>query len=299
MTKFKLEWVIVNEQAGMMVREFLKLKRISKRALTDIKYFGGDIKINGKSITVRYNLKKGDLLSVYFPTERPSASILPEELPLKIVYEDDHCLVINKDPFIPTIPSREHPSGTIANGLLAYFQKQNLASTIHVVTRLDKDTSGLLLVAKHRFAHSLFSTEQKQRNINRTYLAITEGIFPKISGTIDAPIGRKDTSIIEREVRREGQKAVTHYQVMRQFGDKSLLCLKLETGRTHQIRVHCAHLGHPLCGDTLYGGKRDEINRQALHSSELTFWHPILEKQLSFKAELPADMEALVNQTGE
>lgn len=213
---------------------------------------------------------------------------------LDIVYEDEWCLVINKPPFVPTIPSREHPGGTLANGLLDYYRENGIAATIHAVNRLDKDTSGLMLVAKHRFAHSLFSSMQKQGSIKRTYAALVEGALTEESGIIDAPIGRKEESIIERTVREDGQDAVTQYQVMSSAEKYTLVTLRLETGRTHQIRVHMAYIGHPLCGDSLYGGSRDLIGRQALHSRVLSFFHPLLEKEMTFEAEIPADMQAVL-----
>nr|WP_269448638.1 RluA family pseudouridine synthase [Metabacillus kandeliae] len=280
----------------MLIREYLKSKHISKRALTDIKFAGGDILLNGQHATVRQELKEGDTLAVLFPEEQPGLSIVPEPVPLDIVYEDDHCLVISKQPGIPVIPSREHYGGTIANGLLHYYQKHGISSTIHLVNRLDRDTSGLMIAAKHRFSHSRFSALQKEGKIKRTYEAVAEGEIQLQSGTISAPIGRDPNSIIAREVREDGQHAVTHFTVISVRYGKTRLSLKLETGRTHQIRVHMKSIGHPLCGDTLYGGSLASINRHALHSSRLSFWHPFLEKEMVFEAELPEDMKQLMEE---
>ncbi|MEK3805634.1 RluA family pseudouridine synthase [Bacillus sp. FSL H8-0547] len=291
---FLLSWTIPSEDEGKTIKDYLKEKKISKRALTDIKFAGGSILLNGEHATVRAALSAGDDLKVTFPPEEPSAGIVPEKMDLDIVYEDEWCLVINKPPFVPTIPSREHPGGTLANGLLDYYRENGIAATIHAVNRLDKDTSGLMLVAKHRFAHSLFSSMQKQGSIKRTYAALVEGALTEESGIIDAPIGRKEESIIERTVREDGQDAVTQYQVMSSAEKYTLVTLRLETGRTHQIRVHMAYIGHPLCGDSLYGGSRDLIGRQALHSRVLSFFHPLLEKEMTFEAEIPADMQAVL-----
>jgi 23S rRNA pseudouridine1911/1915/1917 synthase len=293
MTLFQLQWTITKKDAGKLVLDFVKEKKISKRALTDIKFNGGDILVNSNHVTVRYCLNENDILTVIFPQEERGEGLVADDVPFTIVYEDDHCLVIDKPPFVPSIPSRDHQKGTLANGLINYYQQQQIPSTIHIVNRLDKDTSGLMLVAKHRFAHSLFSDQQKKKDIHRTYEAIVHGVIDQQSGTIAKPIGRKKDSIIEREICESGQEAVTHYQVLRTSLNKTHLKLVLETGRTHQIRVHLSSIGHPLCGDTLYGGDVSEINRQALHSSQLSFWHPLLEKDLYFSSEMPNDMKSL------
>ncbi len=294
---FKLEWTIRKEEADMVIFDFVKAKKISKRALTDIKFNGGDILVNSEHVTVRHKVKEGDVLTIIFPEEERGSGLQADHVPFDIVYEDQHCLVINKPPYVPSIPSREHPRGTLANGLIHYYGKHNIASTIHIVNRLDKDTSGLMLVAKHRFAHSLFSMQQKNKQIHRTYQAIVHGLVTQDKGTISSPIGRKKDSIIEREVCVDGQDAVTHYEVIQRFEDKTLVKLVLETGRTHQIRVHMSSIGYPLCGDQLYGGNEDEIKRQALHSSQLLFWHPLLEKELKFEAKMPEDMSELLSPT--
>lgn len=294
MKSFRLQWTMTKVEEGKLVREFLQEKRISKRSLTDIKFSGGAIKVNGEDVNVRHLLKDGEILTVIFPEEKRSDGLKRQKLEFQIVYEDDHCLVINKPPFLPSIPSRKHQTGTLANGLADYYEENDIPSTVHIVNRLDKDTSGIMLVAKHRFAHSLFSVEQKDKRIERTYTAIVHGIIENDTGIINEPIGRKSDSIIEREVRFDGQTAVTHYRVLQRFDNKTLLSLKLETGRTHQIRVHLSSMGHPLCGDTLYGGMRTEINRQALHSEHICFWHPFLEKEISFSTELPFDMKEIL-----
>ncbi|WP_226530481.1 RluA family pseudouridine synthase [Metabacillus niabensis] len=292
---FHLKWTIRKEEDGMLIFDFVKAKQISKRALTDIKFNGGDILVNSEHVTVRHKVKEGDVLTIIFPEEERGSGLQADKVPFNIVYEDQHCLVINKPPYVPSIPSREHTKGTLANGLIDYYEKHHIPSTVHIVNRLDKDTSGLMLVAKHRFAHSLFSTQQKTKQIHRTYKAVVHGVLALDKGTITAPIGRKKDSIIEREVCEEGQVAVTHYEVIQRLEDKTLVELVLETGRTHQIRVHMSSLGNPLCGDQLYGGNENEIKRQALHSSQLSFWHPLLEKQLTFETEIPEDMRELLN----
>ena len=291
-----LKWTITSKKEGMLVREYLREKGISKAALTDIKFRGGAIQINGQHATVRHILKAGEELVISFPPEERGKGMISENIPLDIIYEDEHVIVINKRPYMATIPSREHPSGTVANALLHYYDQQQLPNTVHVVTRLDRDTSGLMLVAKNRFIHHLLSQQHQQKAVHRTYEALVHGVMEQETGTIDAPIARKEESIIERIVHESGQRAVTHFRVVNKYGNITHVALELETGRTHQIRVHMAHLGHPLLGDDLYGGRRDRIDRQALHSKMLTFYHPIVEKMMTFIAPLPDDMEQVLKE---
>lgn len=289
MSRFRLSWSIRSSDEGLLLREFLKKEQISKSALTDIKFQGGRILLNGEERTVRTVLKEGDYLEVEFPEEIPSEGLLPEHIPLSICYEDPYVLVVNKQAGMSTIPSREHPNGSLANALLGYYQSQGIQATTHIVTRLDRDTSGLVLIAKHRHIHHILSQDQRNRAIHRVYEALVHGKMVESSGTVTKPIGRDPDSIIVRMVREDGQYACTHYHVKKVFEDVSYVELTLETGRTHQIRVHMASLGHPLVGDDLYGGHRDFLSRQALHCRQLTFIHPIDRRKLTFQAELPED----------
>ncbi|WP_335869943.1 RluA family pseudouridine synthase [Bacillus sp. 2205SS5-2] len=291
---YQLSWVVCENDDENILRSFLIEKGISKRALTAIKFSGGKIEVNGEEEDVRYKLKCGDTLSLTFPSEVRSAKLIPEELPLEIIYEDEHLLVVNKPPFMNTIPSREHPSGSLANGLIHYYDKKKINGTIHIVTRLDRNTSGLLLIAKHSYVHSLLGKCQQNGHITRKYEALVQGKLSKPNGIIQAPIGRKDSSIIEREVRQDGQFSCTKYHLLSQFNSYAHVSLTLSTGRTHQIRVHMSYIGHPLLGDDLYGGKKEDIHRQALHSKELTFYHPIFQKELTFTISLPSDMNSLI-----
>ncbi len=288
---------IDEQHDGKLLRQFLQENGISRTALTDIKFHGGALLVDGRPVTVRHVLRAGETLSVVFPPERTSDWMDAEAMPLDILYEDDYVLVVNKPAGLATIPSRHHPGGTLANGLLHHYRKQQLDSTVHIVTRLDRDTSGLVLVAKHRHVHHLLSALQQKGHVVRTYEAICHGVIVEDEGTIDAPIGRQSDSIIAREVREDGKSAVTHFRVLERLYGYTYVSLRLETGRTHQIRVHLAYLGHPLAGDELYGGSREMIGRQALHSRQLSFFHPFAGRWYTCSAPLPDDMELLLEAT--
>lgn len=297
MSNFSLEWIISKEHSGKDIKTFLSEEHISRRALTDIKFSGGSISVNGKEQNVRYFLDVGDRLEIVFPPETVNPHLRQDHVPLDIVFEDRDLLVINKPPHMSTIPSREHPSGSVANALAYYYEQQGaVQAAVHIVTRLDRNTSGLLLAAKHRHAHHLLGLQQREAKINRAYEAIALGIFDNKQGVIDAPIGRKQTSIIEREVREDGKRAVTLYEVKKQMKEAAFLKVKLQTGRTHQIRVHLSYLGHPLFGDELYGGPMNGIKRQALHCSELSFFHPLTKKEMAFNIPLPHDMQFMLEE---
>jgi 23S rRNA pseudouridine1911/1915/1917 synthase len=292
---FEISWVVTEDEASVLLREFLKNKQISKAALTDIKFHGGALFVNEKEETVRKALSKGDVVKVYFPPEKQSESMEAEEIKLEVVYEDEHFLIVNKPPGMPTIPSLYQPKGSLAAGVLFYYQQNDIPATFHAVNRLDKDTSGIVLVAKHRFAHSLMSKQQREKTIKREYIALVHGKMKYESGIINSPIGRNPDSIIERMVREDGQPSITHYELVDYISkyDISIVRLKLETGRTHQIRVHMSSIGHPLIGDDLYGGNVNLMDRQALHSEQTRFIHPFTSKEVQISVELPYDMKRL------
>ncbi len=291
---FILEWVITENDHGKTTRQYLHERGISKTSLTDIKLHGGNILVDGIHVTVRHVLKKGEQLTVIFPVEEPSQTLLPEKISLDIVYEDDYLLVINKPAFINTIPSREHPTGSLVNAVLGYYKEIGLTAAPHIVTRLDRNTSGLVLVAKYRHMHHILSKQQQEKQVKREYEAFIGGTVVENNGTIEAPIGRKQDSIIERTVTDDGQYACTHFQIIERYGPFTHVRVMPETGRTHQIRVHMAHIGHPLVGDDLYGGSQFFLNRQALHCRGLHFLHPVMEKTMKFSVPLPEDMEKLL-----
>ncbi len=295
MNRFRLEYLV--EKEGIL-REFLTEKEISKRTLTAVKYQGGKLLVNEIERDVRYRLQAGDCVKVIFPPEKLSEGLLAEEGMLDIVYEDDLILLIQKPFGIHTIPSFLHRSSTIANFVAGKFKKEQIPATVHIVTRLDHDTSGLLCIAKNRHIHHLLSKQLTDATFKRSYEAIVEGHIKKSEFIIHEPIGRKEGSIIERVVRQDGQNAKTQVRVIEKFEVNghpfTRVALTLETGRTHQIRVHMSWMGHPLAGDDLYGGNRNYISRQALHCTTLSFLHPITKEEKLFESTLAADMKNML-----
>ncbi|WP_412766694.1 RluA family pseudouridine synthase [Ureibacillus terrenus] len=293
---FQLQFKAMKD--GELLREAIQKQEISSRALTDIKYGGGKILVNGEEKTVRHLLSKGDVITIIFPEEKASESLEPEQGELNIVYEDEALLILDKPPYVNTIPSREHPSGSIANFVYGYFQERGIDSTVHVVTRLDRDTSGLVCIAKHRHIHHLMSLQMQKGLIKKEYEAIVHGHVRK-DASIILPIGRKSSSIIEREVRSDGQFARTDVKVLKHFVHQkeplSHVRLHLHTGRTHQIRVHMSHIGHPLVGDELYGGSKDFYDRQALHCVHLELFHPLTRKKFIFSSEIVDSMKKIIH----
>lgn len=294
-TRFCLTFQV--DTGGILLRSFLNGKGISKRTLTAVKYDGGKLTVNGVERDVRYLLSMGDEVKVTFPSESLSEGLVSEDGELMIVYEDEAVLLLNKPPGQSTIPSFNHRLGTIANYTAGKFVREGIPSTVHVVTRLDLHTSGLLCIAKNRHIHHLLGMQMKNGQFQRQYEAIVEGDVKEEAFSIEERIGRKDGSIIERIVRPDGKEARTDVQVLERFTTNAHLLTKvgltLHSGRTHQIRVHMSWAGYPLAGDDLYGGSKVLIDRQALHCSRLVFNHPITGEKMVFKSELPMDMQKL------
>ena len=275
----------------MPVRAFLKAHQgISNTIWKRIKN-SGTFAINGVICNAtQANVQNGDIIT--YDILRPT-DILPEDLPLDIRYEDEWLLVINKPAGQLVHPTTKESCGTLGNALMHYFTSNGEAHSFHPVHRLDRDTSGLLLIAKEPQIQYQLSPKGC-KNFKREYQAIIEGCLTPPDGLIDAPIARALPSIILRKVSPEGQPARTHYRTIKQGSGLSLIELELETGRTHQIRVHMAHLGHPLLGDDLYGGNMDYIQRQALHAFRLSFKHPMTGENLVITAPPPADFLRIV-----
>ncbi len=287
----EITYTIEDSRAGQPIRTFLQERGYSHKNLVELKKYEDGIMVNGETRYMNYLLHSEDLLTVRIREEESSEKIIPIELPLDIVYEDEDLLVVNKPAGMPIHPSLNNYDNSLANGLACYFEKQGKPFVFRCINRLDRDTSGLTIIAKHMVSAGILSTMVSRREIHREYLAIAKGIVTPAKGTIDAPIARKADSIVERVVDWEsGERAVTHYRVLKTRKGHSLLSLHLETGRTHQIRVHMKHLGFPLIGDYLYYPDLTLIKRQALHSHRLVFLHPITNERLIFESKLPEDM---------
>lgn len=287
-----LTYPITFDQQGISVREYLHEKGYSKHLLIQLKASPAGICVGGRRAAVSYILQAGDVLMVQLEEPESSAGIVPTPMELDIVYEDEDLLVVNKPAGLPIHPSQGHFDHTLANGMAWYFRQKGENFVYRAVSRLDRDTSGLLLVARHGLSASLLSEMVKNRQIHRRYQAVVKGKLPG-EGSVTAPIARAQGSTIERCVDFErGEYACTHYRLLyyNPVLDCSLASLILETGRTHQIRVHLRHIGHPVLGDFLYYPDFSCITRQALHSCRLEFIHPFTKEPLIFEAKLPDDM---------
>lgn len=238
-------------------------------------------------------IKKGDLIEVKIDEEM--ANFMPQDLKLDILYDDFDLIMVNKPPFMVVHPTKSHCDNTVANGVTYYIKEKKENVKIRFVNRLDMNTSGLVIVAKNAYAHHTLSNDMSLDNVEKVYIAVVKGVVKKDRGTINLPIFRPSEDSIKRVVDDKGQVSITHYEVLERLNDATVLKLRLETGRTHQIRVHLSHIGHGIIGDELYGYVDENlINRQALHAYSLKFNQPRTKENLEFKADLPEDMKNLI-----
>lgn len=251
----------------------------------------GNILVNGKAVKAKYSVKEGDLVTYDLP-EPEVLEYEAEDIPLDIVYEDDDVAVVNKPQGMVVHPSVGHTSGTLVNALMYHIHDLSSINGVvrpGIVHRIDKDTSGLLMIAKNDRAHQALAEELKDKKSLRKYLAIVHGNISNDRGVIEAPIGRSEKDRKKQAVMAKGKPAVTHFKVLERFGNYTLVELTLETGRTHQIRVHMAYIGHPVAGDPLYGPRKTlKGNGQFLHAQTLGFTHPTTGESLRFSVEPPA-----------
>jgi len=287
-----LEYTISREDNGKLIKDYLQEQGFSRQNLVELKKIPESILLNGIWEYVTCKLSEGDTLRIHIIEEQSSVKIPPIELPFPIVYEDEDIVVIDKPANMPIHPSLNNYENTLGNAAAYYFMQKEKPFIFRCINRLDRDTTGLTILAKHMVSCSILQSDMVERRISREYLAIVEGNFDKAEGTIDAPIGRKEGSTIERMVDyKNGERAITHYRVLEQKENVTIVALKLETGRTHQIRVHMTSIGHPLVGDFLYNPRNEGMTRQALHAWKLSFVHPITKKRLELEASIPEDMK--------
>lgn len=290
-----LTYEISTEYDSFPIDKYLKSQGYSSANITAIKKMPNNVVINGQWVHMNRKLSAGEVLTVNISEDNSSEKIPPVKMALDIVYEDEDIIVINKPAGLPIHPSLNHYEDSLANGLAYYYESQGKPFIFRCANRLDKNTSGLTVIAKHLVSANILSTMVKNRQFHREYYAIVRGTLAEKTGTIDAPIGRVDDSIITRQVDFEnGERAVTHYEVIKENNGHSLVSIHLETGRTHQIRVHFKYIGHPLIGDHLYNPDFEYMNRQALHSHKIEFTHPITGSPMSFVADLPTDMQFIL-----
>lgn len=272
---------VLKAEFSMSDRLLLKLKKLDK------------IYLNGNVTSVNHPVLENDLIECYLDYEEDNSNIIPTEMPLNIIYEDEAYIVVNKPAGIPVHPSMDHYTDSLSNGIAFYFNQIGLKKKIRPVNRLDKDTSGIVIFAKNEYIQECLVRQMKSKEFIKRYIAVVNGNLDNLEGTINAPIARKEGSIIERCVSETGDIAITHYKVLKRKTDFDIVECILETGRTHQIRVHFAYLGHSLLSDTLYGTSSSLINRQALHAYKVEFTHPLSKKKVKYIATVPEDLNKL------
>lgn len=273
---------VLKAEFSMSDRLLLKLKKLDK------------IYLNGNVTSVNHPVLENNLIECYLDYEEDNSNIVPTEMPLNIIYEDEAYIVVNKPAGIPVHPSMDHYTDSLSNGIAFYFNQIGLKKKIRPVNRLDKDTSGIVIFAKNEYIQECLVRQMKSKEFIKKYIAVVNGNLDNLEGTINAPIVRKEGSIIERCVSETGDIAITHYKVLKRKTDFDIVECILETGRTHQIRVHFAYLGHSLLSDTLYGTSSSLINRQALHAYKVEFTHPLSKKKVKYIATVPEDLNKLM-----
>lgn len=290
----KLEYIVNETNKFETVKQVLKEEfKMSDRLLVKLKH-AKQIYLNNEPTYVFQKISLNDKIEVCLDFNEDCENIVPTKIRLDILFEDESLLVINKPPFVPVHPSMDHFEDSLSNGIKYYFNSIGLKRKIRPVNRLDKNTSGIVLFAKNEYVQECLVKQMKNQSFQKEYLAIVDGILKEKKQVINAPIARKENSIIERCISPNGDTAITEIELLKTFSDYSLIKCILKTGRTHQIRVHMQSIGHSILGDDLYGNKSKYINRQALHAYQIKFIHPISKQNIEITAELPEDMKKLL-----
>ncbi|MEE0969500.1 MAG: RluA family pseudouridine synthase [Clostridia bacterium] len=293
-----MEIEIDEKYDGITVLQILKKElHLSSKMISSLKRRDNGITVSGKHVTVRKTVSYGDILSIEVEDTEDNENLVKTEMPLDIIYEDDEIILVNKPPMLPTHPSHGHFDDTLANGVA--FHMRNQPFVFRAVNRLDRNTSGLVLIAKNRLSASRLYSSMQKGDICKEYIALLCGVPCERDGRIDTYIRRKEASIITREVcgkLSDSSRAITDYSTLVHNGKISVVSAKPITGRTHQLRLHFAYIGTPIIGDDLYGTTDTEfnINRQALHAVRLTFPHPITKEKMVFSAPIPLDMKEII-----
>lgn len=290
----KLVFVANDVDKGRELKEILYDEmKLSSRLVRKAKR-NKNILVNGNKITFHAKLRVGDVVEVIM--EEAPNQFEAENIPIDIAYQDMDLMIVNKPSGIVVHPTKGHQAGTLANALVHLMEQTGEEFRIRFVNRLDRDTSGLIIVAKNQYTQQELSKQMQDNLVEKNYLAVVKGVMQKDKGTIDAPIGLENPEDIERKVYGDGQPSVTHYEVVQRLKGATLVRVKLETGRTHQIRVHMKHIGYPLIGDILYGYVNEElIGRQALHAESLEFNQTRTGERITVKSNMPKDMEELIS----
>ena len=294
MVLMKLTYIVTDSDES--IKQILKNKfNMSDRFILKLKS-SNSIYINDVPVFINYKIQVNDILTIIENSKEDSSNIVSNSnIKLNILYEDDFLLIVDKPSNLPVHPSILHYEDSLSNAVKYHFVKIGLHKKIRPVNRLDKDTSGIVIFAKNEYIQECLVKQMKQNVFKKKYLAVLSGILEKDSGTISAPIARKNNSIIEREIREDGDLAISHFKVLERFNNMTLVEYTLETGRTHQLRVHSKYIGHPIVGDSLYGSENSLISRQALHAYEVSFVHPINKEKMLIHSNLPDDIKRLVN----
>lgn len=287
------EYIVSQEEKGKRLDTYIPsvdtdITRTSAQRLIE----DGNILVNGKNVKVSYKIQENDKISVEIPKPK-QIELKAQDIPIEIIYEDSDIIVVNKPKGMVVHPANGNPDGTLVNAIMAICKDSlsGIGGEIRpgIVHRIDKDTSGLLIVAKNDNAHVKMSEQIKNHEVKKTYIALVRGVFKENEATIDMPIGRSTSDRKKMAVNKNGKNAITHIKVLKRFDKYTLLQVNIETGRTHQIRVHLSHIGYPIVGDYTYSNGKNEFDviGQCLHAQKLEFKHPITQKDMCLEAELP------------